>query len=181
MFVLMLLPFPSRVVIATILPMIISYKSQNFVNEELVQLLHANNIAAYSSGDCDYLRQFVDSWLVTAESAHPDSNLLNTNIYLLWARITPVRCDFQDPTGVITLCRSIASLQLDSCELWARAAVSNVSSNMDNITEYFAEELGVRVGGIREIVVCDPSDTDPDACAFEANVIFNDNFTVALT
>jgi hypothetical protein len=177
----MLLPFLSRVVIATILPMIISYKSQNFVNDDLVQLLHANNIAANSSGDCDYLRLFVDSWLLTAESTHPESNLLNSNIYLLWARITPVRCDFQDPTGVITVCNSIASLQLDSCNLWARAAASDVSSNMDNITDYFAEELGVRVGGILEIVACDPSDIDPDACAFETTVIFNDNFTVTFT
>jgi hypothetical protein len=52
---------------------------------------------------------------------------------------------------------------------------------MNTIADFFADELGVRLGGIRKFEKCAPNSTDPDTCAFETNVIFNDNFTVSFT
>ena len=165
--------------------MIISYQSQNFVNDELTDLLHGNNIAMFVEDDCDYMKDFLQSWLLTAESMQPDSNLLNTNTYLLWARILPVRCpEFQRPDGVITMCNSTAALgSFESCQLWEESAKVNEGepADLNNLASYFASELNVRVGGIRQATRCFENETNADDCIFRTEVLFNDNFTVSYT
>lgn len=166
-------PFLGRVFIVTILPMIISYRSQNFVNEELFDLLHENNVAVSSDSSeaCAYLRQFTQAWLLTAESIQPDSNLLNTNAYLLWARILPVRCDFQRPDGVITVCNDSSPMrELDACALWGK---NDTLPMVDNLPGHFAKTEDIRIGGIRELRL--------NQSGFETHVLFNDNFTVSYT
>ena len=180
--------FFHRVFIVTILPIIISYKSQNFVNDELAELLHENNLAAptNSEEDCQYLKEFVHSWLLTAESVQPDSPLLGTNAYLLWAQILPYRCpSLQDPNGIITLCNSSAARRLkQSCQIWQHTAAEQLATeqlSLNNLAEYFADVLDIRVGGIHEVSLCLPDSRDPTKCIFETRVLFNDNFTVSFT
>ena len=165
--------------------MIISYRSQNFVNGELTDLLQGNNIANSEDEDCDYMKDFVKSWLFTADSIQPNSGLLNTNTYLLWARILPYRCpEFQRPDGVITMCSSsTAMMSMESCQLWKESerVHKDIPVDLDNLTNYFANELDIRVGGIRQVTRCAPNQTNPDVCDFQTEVLFNDNFTVSFT
>lgn len=166
--------------------MIISFKSQNDVNDELVELLYQNNIFAQQTGqDCEYMKEFVPSWLLTAESIQPESSLLTTNTYLLWAQVFPNRCNGSEANGVrlqgnyseITMCDMTADMMMEACEVWGRT--SNVK-NLDtyNLPEYFASELNIRVGGIREIRKCVNAD---GPCENGVRVLLNDNFTVAYT
>lgn len=164
--------------------MITSYQSQNFVNDELTDLLHENNIANFVVDDCDYLKDFVQSFLLTADAMQPDSKLLSTNTYMLWARILPVRCPFQSSDGVITICNSTEDFNtFDSCELWNESARvhEGIPVDLDNLTSYFADELDIRAGGIRQVTRCFQNETEPDLCVFQTEVLFNDNFTVSYT
>lgn len=182
-FLIVFSTFACRVSIVTFLPMIISYESQNFVISELVDLIHGNNIASLNDAVCDYMGDFVRSWLFTAESMQPDSKILRTNIHLLWARVLPYRdgCDWQMPDGVITFCSSNSSLSsVDSCQLWQESSQVNTGPiDLDNLKRYFSKELGIREGGIRTVTRCFPVATNP--CGVQTDVLFNDNFTVSFT
>ena len=172
-----------RVFIVTILPMIISYRSQNFINEELFDLLHETNVEISSSSEeaCFYLQQFIQTWLLTAESMQPDSKLLKNNTYLLWARILPRRCPFQRPDGVITVCDdSSPTRELEACALWPKNDTLPFD-NFDNLPEFFAKTEDIRVGGIREIRLQEVAPCAEGECEFETHVLFNDNFTVSYT
>lgn len=161
--------------------MIISFRSQNHANGELVDLLHENNIIA--GDNCGYLEEFVSSWLLTAESSQPESSLLTTNSYLLWAEVYPVRCNtagVQGDNGEVILCNMEAEEMLESCELWDSARNYNVAG-LGNLTKYFANELNIRAGGIREMERCLPDPDNPSACNYSVRVLFNDNFTVSYT
>lgn len=165
----------------TILPMIISYKSQNYANDELVDLLYRNNIlAAQSPEDCNYLKDFVESWLLTAESTQPESSLLTTNTYLLWAEVWPKRCDIQGAHGQITLCNMTVPDRMEACDLWHEAAKKE-NLYVDNFPEYFADQLDIRIGGIRDIQRCYEDPDDPSTCRYKVRVLFNNNFTIAYT
>lgn len=168
-----------RVLIVTILPVIISFRSQNLVNDGLADLLHGNNVEASSERDCAYLQEFVRSWMLTAESVQPDARFLGTNVFLLWARILPIRCDFQGDYGVVTMCGDSGNAQrAEACRLWGETSGDLNNLDFGNLTYYFADKMGVRVGGIQEINRCYPDDTN---CLFETQVLFNDNFTVSFT
>jgi hypothetical protein len=161
--------------------MIISYRSQNFVNEKLFDLLHETNLAINSNSTdaCAYLKQFLDSWLLTAESIQPDSSLLGTNTYLLWARISPLRCDFQQVDGIITVCSDSSPVEQRTCELWQE---NSTFASFDRLPAHFAEMQDIRVGGIREIYKENIAPCwEGGECRFETHVLFNDNFTVSYT
>lgn len=149
--------------------MIISFESQNLMNTELVDLLQENNVQAPGVDDCDYLFQFVDSWIRAAESAQPDSWILPTDAYLLWAEIQPIRCPFQAEYGRITVCRDNSP---GNC-IWGGYNSTQYDAHFDNLPGYFAETLGVRVGGISEVT--------HSLNGFYVKVLFNDNFTVSFT
>lgn len=132
-----------------IYPVIYTLGYSNRMAENLVSLLAENNLLANSTGDCDYLRVAVNSWVIATALARTDYTV---NVQeggqdipvLLWAQVLPVRCDWQDPSGVVTICNEAQS-NVDPCTFWAQHTPPNTSLPSP---EFFAELLGVRVEGI---------------------------------
>lgn len=150
--------------------MIISFQSQNLVNSELVYLLQENNVASPDVDDCDYLHLFVQSWLRAADSVQPDSWMLPTNAYLLYAEMLPIRCPFQAENGRITICRD--PYTDNSTCIWGPYDMP-IYDELDDLPMYFAKNLDIRVGGIRTL--------SQSSDGFAVKVLFNDNFTVSFT
>ena len=137
--------FPHRTVIATLLPVIRSIGGTNRMAEELAEMLQQNNIEAGPVGaeDCDYLKNAVASWLNTASLEHRTGPSLQFEPFVLWAAIEPSRCGF----SVITNCDyTDAFIDTRACQVW-----TNLTATSEDVTStFFANELNLRVGGIKE-------------------------------
>jgi hypothetical protein len=133
-----------------VFPIIYSYGRSNKTASNQVRLLQANNLASNSTSACDYLQNAVQAWLLGTASEGNDSSLVdttrNSEAYVLWAQLLPVRCDWQRNDGIITWCDSCEENMCGPCDFWNNTIVppSNATPG------YFADVLGVRVGGIVE-------------------------------
>lgn len=185
-----------------VLPLLSSLHEQNLVATELVELLQANNLAAPTTDDCDFLESAVKSWMNVAVKPQPTSVLSSQeDTFVLWAQLLPVRCEFQDPNGVITFCEgndSLLNSNEEACIVWDNFApdFNDLNSTcwakpvpqdcVENYLEgYFATELNLRVGGIRTIrpqAGYDVPYADLSKFTnFDVTVVYNENPTVALT
>lgn len=166
--------------------MLLSGFGGNPVSHNQVRLLQANNVISNTTGDCAYLKSAVQAWFKSASVTQIDFGLVNgANMKVLvhWAQLLPVRCDWQRDDGVITYCLSDYEVAQDAlCNYWDETATD---SSFDPSPDYFAGKLGVRVGGMVEIVSQEIASADFDDGAntaeFIVRAIFNETQTIALT
>lgn len=177
-----------------------SFTQQNLVSVQLAKLLQSNNIAAQDN--CDYLENAINSWLKMAAKPQPASLVSSAeDTFVLWAKLTPKRCDFQNDDGVITYeyCETEEGVGLrtsckETCSVWDNMIPEEILENNifisdynDNVLsygglsgeleEYFAEELNIRVGGItREYI----RGADDGHDGYDVTVLYNQNPSVHL-
>lgn len=143
---------------------------------ELIDLLQQNNIEAGMS-ECTFLESSVRAWLQIAGVEYQvGPNVGAFEVYVLWAQVLPIRCAFQEPYGVVTRCADDPyGNTTRSCNVW-----QNITGNASTVSEsFFANQLDVRVGGIREyqrdtIVPINMTNT-----AFSVRAFVNHNATVS--
>eukprot|EP00590_Aulacoseira_subarctica_P009415 CAMPEP_0172422826 /NCGR_PEP_ID=MMETSP1064-20121228/8945_1 /TAXON_ID=202472 /ORGANISM="Aulacoseira subarctica , Strain CCAP 1002/5" /LENGTH=1415 /DNA_ID=CAMNT_0013163879 /DNA_START=50 /DNA_END=4294 /DNA_ORIENTATION=+ len=138
--------------IVAILPIISTIRvdgGANVAASEMTTLLQGNNLVAPSTSlyDCEYLGNATAAWL-QAMAFNLQNDRFGKNerkLYLLWAEILPVRCDFQGADGVVTvqacdynssLLKSYSDLTQPLCGVWTTAPAS------------FARTLNIREGEI---------------------------------
>jgi hypothetical protein len=155
------------------------FSGRNPVSFKQVLLLQANNVISNTTEDCVYLQNAVQSWLKSVAVLALPSHLTdkyNGGVYVAWAQLLPVRCDWQRQDGVITFC----SDDLGLCRYWDNAATESAVSKLG-----YAETLGLREGVFVEIAkqTIGPADfNDGNITAdFYVKAIFNESHTIALT
>lgn len=162
----------SRVAIVIILPIISSIRvngGANVTASSLTDMLQGNNLVASSASSyygCEYLGNATVAWLQSMALDGTDT------LYLLWAQILPVRCNFQGEDGVVTaeICRNKASFESSSdamhnlCSVW----VSGSSPTS------FASKLDIRPGEILSVNLSDAF----LGTSFVVNTMFNEASTV---
>ena len=135
--------------IVIFLPMITSLVLTNNSGMEMVTLLNRNNIllAEANETSCAFLKDTIYSFLGLGAMV-PKKFQYHGRVgtHLLWAQLLPVRCDFQNSDGVITQCTDDNSVGPAICNVWNLAPEDPDDAN----PQYFADALGIRVGGITE-------------------------------
>jgi hypothetical protein len=112
----------------------------------MVLLLEENNILLAEANEttCAFLQDTIYTFLdLTVYAQNTDGE---KNIFLLWAQLLPVRCDFQTIDGVITWCADDNFFDTEVCKVWGMAP----EDPSDATSEYYADALGIRVGGVTE-------------------------------
>jgi hypothetical protein len=144
------------------------------VATETVELLQANNIAAQD--DCSYLESAIDSWANIAAVPQPASLLTKLeDTFVLWAQLLPIRCDFQRDDGVLTYCYGDDSRPngVYPCTVWDDHAPTDPGEATE---EYFADELGIRLDGVRKL----SRQGIDEFSDYGVSIIYNENPTVSL-
>ncbi|KAG7349730.1 adenylate cyclase family protein [Nitzschia inconspicua] len=170
------------VLVVTILPLLNAINQQNLVADSVTKLLQANNLAALSGiSDCEYMEFAIESWLNMAIVPQPPSKIREINhSFVLWAQVLPVRCPFQNITGVITSCRGPLSKYREmpenkpTCDIWD---TFSPATSEEASVEYFAEALKLREGGIVKKTAESSGDT---LSGFNVTVVYNENPTISL-
>lgn len=179
--------------IFTVFPIIYSIGGSNHYATNTAKLLQANNLAANTTEDCDYLLNAVYSWLAgaTLEVSQEGWHFAyqHDDVFVLWAQLLPVRCPWQRVdgsvpiSGVITVCpRAVYADYEEICSFWNSTAPLLPS---EATTDYFAAELGTRAGGLldlsySEVAPADFNDGLSDA-VFSVRVIASENHTLSMT
>lgn len=165
-----------------VIPMLGAMNQQNRIAPRFANLLEANNIVALGgSTDCDYLENAIESWLSMAIIPQPPAEVPNVEpTFVLWAQVLPVRCPFQNATGVITSCGGkLANFRRTyptTCDIWENKAppTPDMASG-----DYFAAALNLRPGGIiREFGA--PGGRFEALSDFNATIYYNQNPTISL-
>lgn len=172
------------VLVVIVLPLLYAVSQQNLVADRITQLLQSNNLVALSGvTDCEYMELAIESWLNMAIVPQPPSELPRIDTFVLWAQVLPVRCPFQNETGVITSCRGRLSKYREmpeneaTCNIWDTFS----PANSDEANEaYFAEALRLRQGGILKKVAYPPNPSIDALSGFNVTVVFNENPTISL-
>lgn len=150
---------PSLLIMA-VFPVIYLLGDTNNAGTNLVMLLQENNIAANTTGDldCAYLKNAVQSWLRGSSAEHSSFDIYsasrNDDVFVLWAQLLPVRCAWQseypyrEEDGVITHCRLQLLRNYEPCKVWR---ATSPETPEEATAEYFADTMGIRVGGIRDM------------------------------
>jgi hypothetical protein len=173
------------VLVVMVLPMLSAISQQNRVADNVTNLLQASNLVSQGGvADCAYLEHAIKSWLNMAIIPQPPSELKNLDFtYVLWAQVLPVRCPFQNETGVITTCvgtdSDFMNVNPHACDIWDNYSPANP---LDATPEYFAEQLNLRAGGIvtKRGLPSGQSAQFEALSAFNVTVIYNENPTISL-
>lgn len=163
---------------------------QNVVAPEQVALLQANNLIANTTDDCDFLFNAVSAWLRSMAEVYTAYRFYEStaeNMFVLWAQVLPVRCDWQLEDGIITQCGPGYETRL-TCQRW-QTTWPNGSDPSTATSSYFAEQLGLRIGGVTEFEEIQYSSAsfgfgsqsapNQSLTAFEVKAIFNEGHTIA--
>lgn len=92
-----------------------------------------------SLSECTFLEKSIDDWIISTY----EKDRTNQKHPIIWARLLPIRCDFQVPTnGIITTCnKNWTFLGENECKEWENLSVDITKSEL-------AESSGIRVGNI---------------------------------
>jgi Adenylate and Guanylate cyclase catalytic domain len=175
------------VLVVIVLPLLNSINQQNLVAVNFTKLLEASNLEALSGiADCEYMELAIESWLNMAVVPQPPSEIRGIEYtFVLWAQVLPVRCPFQNETGVITSCRGRLSKYREmpvneaTCDIWD---TYSPSTSEQATAAYFAEALNLRQGGI-VTKIAEPSGESGNIDALDAftvTVVYNENPTISL-
>jgi len=171
--------------ISIVFPVIYTLGNTNTTAANLVKLLQANNLAANTTADCDYLQNAVQSWKRGAASEHTRFSIYGTvqPVFVFWAQVLPVRCPWQyeDPyngDGVITVCPTDLLPVYQPCRFWLRYS----PDEPENATPaYFAAQSSTRVGGILDLSLSQDALLDRLNETFSVRVIVDENSTLSFT
>lgn len=149
----------------------------------------AYNLAANSTDDCDFLQQAVSSWLssvgiVNDNYVKTENYRLVEDVYVLWAEVHPVRCDWQRSDGAITNCDlyagEIPGLSI-ACDFWNYSTHDSPDDISDN---FLAKKIGIRTGEALDLdkSVWSLSDFDGTGgeTSFYVRTVFNESHAVSL-
>jgi hypothetical protein len=156
-------------VIACVFPLLLTLSTRNTSTTTQSEFLQAINIQADAVTDCDFLQSAVDSWLVQADAESGGSNNNEFTHTVLWARVLPVRCPWQDAYGVITS--------------QADCPVSAGDLSFSRLIQCFASATKVRVDefthvSLEEMLFVDFGDQAQEQ--FSVDVIFDNSRMVAI-
>jgi hypothetical protein len=175
------------VLVAIVLPLLYAINQQNLVADRITTLLQSNNLVALSGiTDCEYMESAVESWLNMAIVPQPSSALPDIDYtFVLWAQVLPVRCPFQNETGVITSCRGRLSKYREmpendaTCNIWDTHSPTTTEEASE---AYFADALKLRQGAVVKKVALPVGETaSVEALSgFNVTVVFNKNPTISL-
>jgi len=154
--------------IVVVLPMIQSINQVNNAAIGMTDLLQVNNVNNPNTSDCTAINLAVNSWLLGISAIHYPTVLKRNSTFVLYAQISPPRCSFENDSGVITKC--VNSSYLLPCETWDKIDPPKQGPSV----QYLAEELNLRVRGIRE-----ESREEKGNTTFSVKVFYNQNQTVA--
>lgn len=142
------------------MPLLLSVLGQNTAAPNFVKLLQENNLLLNEANEssCEFLKQTIVAWLEVGATVSNKVPQYNVTEYVLWARVTPIRCDFLEETnGVITTCPENLTKAIEAnstyadfvftntvCDVWNKAPVNWTEAT----PEFYSAELGIRVGGI---------------------------------
>jgi class 3 adenylate cyclase len=168
--------------IMIVFPMFYTISDLNHFDRNLVDLLQANNLAAWSKSteDCAYLHEAVASWLKVASAKQADYQYLlasSDRHHLLWGQLLPVRCpEWQTDDGVFASCdvEYRASNGKRHCGTWG-----NPASPEEATPIYFATELDLRPGALQEFSSTATLDVDSSPVVYSVNTIFDKSNTVS--
>lgn len=181
--------------IVTFFPAINTLWVANTVASEQVAHLQALNVLSNSTDDCDFLLNAVVNWLRSGASVHLDRfDWLSSSghgLFLVWAQLLPVRCDWQRPDGIITDCRVDERSPTAGvhCRVWADTWPGvDENTNTDDVAmatpNFFADLLGLRPGGLQEhdemALALNDFNATSSVSTFEVRGIFNESHTIAL-
>ena len=131
----------------------------NQSNHSLIAQLQQINLILpqNDTSQCDILEKSIDNWIISLD----EGQQLSSHIYneqkhpLLWARLLPIRCDFQVPTeGLITSCRAnVTNEKLHSYCNGAQSYWNDLS--IDTTINQLAAKLNTRVGNIYSETITD--------------------------
>jgi hypothetical protein len=175
--------------IVTGIPVIGTILGANLVAPQSVKLLQANNLMVNEVNEfsCEYLEDAIYSWLATSAKVNVKSPTEEEEVLVLWAQLLPKRCPFQADDGVITsgVCQN--SSNYAACRVW-NSGPENVS---DANAEYYADMLGIRVGGISDYSIVNTSSySEVDSTGvvqvsssveFSVRVLINENHSMSFT
>lgn len=171
-----------------VLPLFYAISHQNRVSMNLTNMLESQNLISTSGvRDCEYLERAIDSWLNMAIVSQPQYEKDPTS-YVLWAQVLPVRCPFQNKTGVITSCTENRTRFREAypltCKIWDDSSPywRVTPDNNEEVRNYFAGELNYRGGGIFINNAPIPTDSFQFEAldVFNVTVIFNQNPTIQM-
>jgi hypothetical protein len=157
----------------------------NMFAQNQVKLLQANNLSANNTDLCDYLMDAVSAWLKGSTTEQIDYTIessTQTDVFVLWAQLLPVRCPWQREDGVITWCDPSLYDQYAACSFWneTKPPLPDLAT-----PEYFADVLGERVGGILSIVISTVAYADfyslESNQTYQVRVIVDENDTLAFS
>lgn len=150
-------PFVSSVSIVTVLPIIVSVLGVNNVGKNYTALLQKNNfmLSEANVSSCEFLEDTIEAWLDLGGTVQVRVPQYNVTTNVLWAQVLPKRCDFQRDDGVITFCKNDTNYTYSpgTCEVWN----SRPANTSDATPQYFANELGIRVGGVTQYTFSETS------------------------
>ena len=161
------------------MPLIYSLQTHGGSNLEAlhsISTLQENNMKLANASDstCHFFENSVKSFISANLEKRVVMNfgLEKTNVYLLWARVLPVRCDWQGEDGVVTVCSD--GLPQEVCNVWSEANANSTPSS-------FAEKLDLRVGTI--VTHSNASHFDSDSLSqkedmFNVTAMFNEEHSV---
>jgi hypothetical protein len=151
----------------------------------MVSMLAENNALSNSTADCDYLRNAVSAWVEATSQPTTDYKIsaqgkaYETPV-LLWAQVLPVRCDWQQVSGVVTAC-PVSLLNVSQCQFWAKSSPLDPSIASP---EYFANLIGSRVLGIiyyTRLSKNIPVDFGLGVADFQVKVIMDQGDAISIT
>jgi hypothetical protein len=125
---------------------------QNPVSYHSTDLLQAYNLAANTTEDCAFLENAVNAWLKSSGSvpaSHQFTDEYDDTAFLIWGRLLPSRCPWQEPDGVISVCPNGPEENGLPCDVWRASQPDNFT---DATKKLFADEFNLRVGGFTTFV-----------------------------
>ena len=150
----------------------------------------AYNLAANSTDDCAFLQQATMAWL--SSFAIVSDNYVKTgsyehmeDIYVLWAEVRPVRCDWQRSDGVITNCDYLYAGEMPgltvACDFWRSVTRDSPDDISDN---FLAKQIGIRTGEALDLDKSSRSlsgfDGSVEETTFYVRSVFNESHAVSL-
>lgn len=166
--------------VVALFPILLSVTGRNPVALRSVEMLQGYNMAANTNTteDCEFLESAVRSWALassTVSTSYPVYDSPVEETFLLYARLTPIRCDFLEPDGVVTICPPNATQSV--CSVWKDIIPEEIELATPS---YFADTTGLRRGGISEFLASNQGvSTSFGVNHFEVYAIFNETHTVA--
>jgi len=172
-------------IVCTVPTLYAIYRNPGARNDAL--LLQANNLASNTTEDCDYLYNAVEAWFKSSTVVRPNFNSGDEDeelIFVQWAQLLPVRCDWQREDGVITSCSSTGISPSNgnaACDYWSTIPRMSYEATV----AYLENTLDLKRGGLTEVEFEETGPADfndgNSAAVFLVRALFDESHAIAFT